>query len=101
MCQMCGQCCRYYCGLITLSLDEIKNYEKIKPELLKFLKKDGKRYIAWYKDGAKLEVCPYQKDNKCAIHDIKPIMCRVFNCNDHPEFLRVLDYSSAPISLKP
>ncbi len=90
ICIQCGRCCKYYCGLITISREEVKKYAQMgRFDIIKFLKWNGRHFLAWFdSDGKKLPKCPFlSKDNKCTIHDIKPFMCKKFNCWEWPGFL--------------
>lgn len=67
-CKCCGQCC----GPINWSLIEdilIKGY--MKEHDIKYIKWDVEQYI---KNGL---LCPYFKNNKCIIYDVRPLICRL------------------------
>ena len=95
-CLMCAKCCEHYNGLITVSKEEVDEYRKNgMKDVIKFLKWDGRHYLAWYDEkGRKLPKCPFlNKENKCLIHEVKPVMCRKFNCSEHPGFLKIYNNS--------
>ena len=69
-CLKCGECCR--------TLQEVL----ITKQEYKLLRKHGKVKVKPAK-GGKLKMklpCPFQVDNLCTVHDIRPCQCRLWHC---------------------
>lgn len=75
-CTMCGDCCKGYGGTYVSSMDvnEISRYIGETPEafLEKHTKESGGRRVLAQKED---RFCVFF-DNGCAIHPVKPYMCR-------------------------
>ena len=90
-CKKCGKCCTFDSGYLVdedfpkiakflgVSEDELK--EKYLQKVHMFgkiifkpkVKKKGKHYGE----------CIFLKNNKCSIHSVKPLNCKVGTCNEH------------------
>lgn len=98
-CDRCGHCCSHGSGFLTreehkkiaeflkISEKELKEryleeVEKLNTRLWrpKLVKEQGKENLPYGK-------CVFLKDNRCEIHKIKPLQCRVGNCFEHGEKL--------------
>jgi Fe-S-cluster containining protein len=67
-CRNCGKCC----GIVPASLDEIeriKIYISDKPEI-------SRSIISRLK--ADETTCPFRCDGRCVVHEVRPIICRLF-----------------------
>ena len=78
-CIKCGQCCLTlptYSGLA--SKEDLERW-KNRSDILEWINED----MFWYdpKTGKHPETCPWIKDNKCSIHDIKPDRCKGYPAN--------------------
>ena len=79
-CSKCGNCCSKILPLTNKEINQIKAYIK---------RHDIKRQLH-YPQVLRLEtidwVCPFlddTKENKCTIYEVRPSICRVFNCHDY------------------
>lgn len=80
-CNACGLCCRLF--YINLSKKEYESgkYKTIleehgKIENFNLVKESGANLLAKNEDGS----CVYLVDNKCSIHENRPIVCGEFFC---------------------
>ena len=94
-CKQCGHCCSHGSGFILK--DEIKKIaKKFKIEDKDFIRKYLKKTVVFntpvYKFRTKKSDKPYGEcifleENKCRIQSVKPLHCRIGNCNEHGEEL--------------
>lgn len=94
-CKQCGNCCKYGSGYVleseiipisdsfNMSEDEFKQKymeEKIlfNKKVYKFKSKDAKKPFS---------ECIFLKNNTCDIHEVKPLHCKIANCNEFGEEL--------------
>ena len=96
-CRQCAHCCSHgsgfldgedlknIAGFLGIREEEVKekyleekelfNTKKLRPKLIT----NGKPYGR----------CIFLDDNKCKIHEVKPLQCRVGNCNENSEGLSI------------
>lgn len=97
-CNQCGKCCTYGVGFAKESeAQNIADY--LKKELAEIFEKHTIFNQEVYKPKQKTKGLPYGPcifliDNKCLIHDVKPLHCKVGNCNEHGEKLTEWYYSN-------
>ena len=91
VCSQCGVCCRLF--VINLSEKEY-NSGKFKTMFDEFVPdwKEavlvGANLLSQNDDGS----CVYLKDNKCSIHDSRPLSCKNFFCfSENPKFFNMLE----------
>lgn len=95
-CKKCGYCCTNGSG--TLADEDLKKMadfleiseEKLKKEYLEEIEKfNTKRFRPRMerKKGKTHGKCIFLKDNACIIHEVKPLECKIGNCNEHGEEL--------------
>jgi Fe-S-cluster containining protein len=94
-CQMCGECCRRYAIPVTSSdVHRIASFTELNPRDFLTLMEPDNSVIETYKDFPKIrlkdginfvlvlsqnyESCIFLKNNKCSIHNVKPLVCRPF-----------------------
>jgi Fe-S-cluster containining protein len=95
-CRKCGHCCKHGTGfLVSDDAKKIAKFLGISEEELKkkYLEKIIKFNTTLFrpksvKKGKPYGVCVFY-DNDCKIHQVKPLQCRVGNCNEHGEELAV------------
>ncbi len=79
-CRQCGDCCRGFGGTYVTAQDivSISEYISFDPDQFaaRYCKKSGSRYVlACGKDGC----CVFfNKEKQCAIHPVKPYMCKAW-----------------------
>lgn len=96
-CKQCGYCCSHGSGfLIGDDLKNIAKYLKIteKEVKQKYLEEKELFNTKLLRPKLKKSDKPYGKcifleDKKCKIHKVKPLQCRVGNCNEHGEKLSI------------
>jgi len=94
-CRQCGHCCSHGSGfLIGNDIKNIAEYLKITEKELKekYLEEKELFNTKLLRPKLKTKDKPYGKcvfldDKKCKIHQVKPLQCRVGNCNEHGEQL--------------
>ena len=88
-CNACGHCCKYTTGFMTdkditkiadkLGMTETELKEKYLEEMQKFNTKMHRPKTI--RKGKPYGPCTFLKENKCSIHDVKPLQCRTGNCS--------------------
>lgn len=79
-CSKCGNCCGRILPLTQLEINQIKAYIK---------KHNIKRHIHITNVLAEASIdamCPFLDDtkiDKCTIYEVRPSICRVYNCHKH------------------
>lgn len=95
-CNKCGKCCSYGAGFAQGNeLQKIADHKKISIEKLKdeyfdkanVFNKELFRPKLMKKEPLPFGPCIFLKDNKCEIHEVKPMHCRVGKCGEHGEEL--------------
>lgn len=95
-CDKCGHCCKYGSGFAqSHELKKIANHLKIDEEKLKneyfdkanVFNKELYRPKIKKTDGMPFGPCIFLEENICKIQNVKPIHCRVGNCNESGEAL--------------
>jgi len=97
-CNKCGNCCRYSSGFLVegdikniadfLGITEKELKEKFLEEGEKFNTKKLRPKIL--KKGKPYGECIfYQEKEGCTIHPVKPLHCKVGNCNEHGEAIHL------------
>ena len=82
-CNQCGKCCANVLMLSKREIDKIKKY--IKKNNISVINRNN---VFLEED---VNICPFlSEDNKCNIYEVRPSICRSFNCN--PEFDKTMDY---------
>lgn len=91
-CRRCGHCCRFRgCYLLPSEirrlsgkfwLSEKKFIEKYCDEVERFNKK-VLRFKSKKIQGKPYGPCIFLKNNECRIHKVKPLYCRIGNCNEY------------------
>lgn len=81
-CQQCGKCCANILLLSNTEIKRIKKYiqnNKIKPI-------NRQSVMLPYQD-----ICPFlTQDNKCSIYEVRPTICKRYQCYKTPDY--DLDY---------
>ncbi len=88
-CKGCGTCCTHDgCFVLSEETDKIAQYLDMDPDNFKekFLKNIDMFHTNLFKT-LNVEGCIFLEDNKCSIHDVKPMHCRIGSCNEHGESL--------------
>jgi Fe-S-cluster containining protein len=90
-CKQCAHCCSYGgCYILDQELNRISSFLKLSKEKLVtnylqesilFNKKIYKTKII--NDELPYGKCIFLEDNSCLIHDVKPLHCKIGNCNEH------------------
>nr|MDO8135105.1 YkgJ family cysteine cluster protein [Candidatus Njordarchaeum guaymaensis] len=92
---MCGECCRRYAIPVTSSdIDRIIRFTGLSPMRFLTLMEPDNSVIQTYKDFPKIRLkdgdnfvlvlspknygCMFLKDNKCSIHEARPLVCKPF-----------------------
>jgi Fe-S-cluster containining protein len=79
-CSGCGVCCKLF--LINLSKKEFRSnkyktqFKNLKPMTFAKAASCGANILEQKDDGS----CFYLKNNKCSIHNIRPVACKNFFC---------------------
>ncbi len=79
-CSGCGVCCKLF--LINLSKEEFKSkkyrtqFKNLESMNFKQAESCGANILEQKHDGS----CFYLKNNKCSIHNIRPVACKNFFC---------------------
>ena len=82
-CNQCGKCCANVLMLSKREIDKIKKY--IKKNNISVINRNN---VFLEED---VNICPFlSEDNKCNIYEVRPSICRSFNCN--PELDKNMDY---------
>lgn len=92
-CSNCGSCCRFGSGFVLpAEISKIAEYLNISRD--EFKKKYIDEEVLFNKKIYKFKAisrkkpygpCTFLKNNNCEIHDVKPLHCKVANCNEHGE----------------
>ena len=98
-CKKCGHCCKYGSGyLVENDTKKIANFLGISEKKLKkeFLEENEKFNTKLLRPKTiKKEYKPYgeciffDKNQGCSIHEVKPLHCRIGNCDEHGEALHI------------
>ena len=83
-CKACGDCCDFR---VFEHIPYVTNIE------LKFIRAELKKNSEGCKDAAccvstesqDLKLCPFYRDKKCIAHQLRPLSCRVYFCNQEYE----------------
>lgn len=79
-CQQCGQCCRIHTVGVRITQSDAERLAQKEglslDEFLKTVLKAGDTYLI-------TQPCRYQDGNRCAVHDVKPAVCRKYPFNKH------------------
>lgn len=78
-CTACGQCCTRP-GLVFLTPADIEaiaaHFEMSEEEVkVSLLERDGPDWVLYVDEE---EDCPFLYDNRCRIHEVKPLQCRTY-----------------------
>lgn len=101
-CKQCGKCCTLGVGYAKEE-ELIKIAEKLKITIQELKEKHFEKHIIFnkivYKPKQKKEnlpfgPCVFLKENMCEIHEVKPLHCRVGNCNEQGDELTEWYYSN-------
>lgn len=93
-CKRCGKCCSFGAGFAQIDeLSKIAEFLKISEDKLKKNYFDEKNIFNKKvyepklnkKDKMPFGSCIFMKENMCTIQDVKPLHCRVGNCNKYGE----------------
>jgi Fe-S-cluster containining protein len=83
-CKQCGTCCRFEIPVTILDLERIIEYLQVdyKTAFQDFLQKEKSGKTGIFKLSKKQEgECIFlNKEKKCSIHEVKPNICRFYNC---------------------
>lgn len=90
-CKQCGKCCSFDSGyLVEGDVSKIAKFLRISEKELKekYLQKIymyGKEVLKpkTIKKERHYGACIFLKDNKCSIHEVKPLNCKVGTCNEY------------------
>lgn len=95
-CKLCGHCCKYGAGFAQSDeLKKIAKHLKITEDELKTKYFDQKNIFnklvyqpkIQKKDEMPFGPCIFLKEDRCEIHEVKPLHCRVGNCSTEGESL--------------
>ena len=83
-CKNCGKCCA---NILMLSKEEISNIKDyINKNNIKLI---NRNHIGLKED---VNICPFlSNENKCNIYEVRPSICRSYNCNK--EHSGIMNYS--------
>jgi Fe-S-cluster containining protein len=93
-CTQCGECCTHRDDIMLNPMDVFRMAKELKMEPYEFIV----RYCTWYigynsrvpivclKPVGPSMRCPMLKDNKCAVHSVKPAVCALFPLGRYIKF---------------
>lgn len=80
-CSRCGQCCTTILPITRKEAQKIKDYVKL----------NNIEPINRLTNNSISEQCPFCKDNKCLVYEVRPFVCKDFKC-DHKNWKQRRDF---------
>lgn len=78
-CSRCMQCCTDFLPMTNKEINSIRKYMRSHPNVVE--------NIATAEDGSLLLLCPFISEKGCQVYEVRPAICRGFNCWDTEEVI--------------